>query len=213
MVATKSFSQQSGALLTFAFACVISGCALQPPASDLIATQQIVYREQVNHHSVTIALPAGGREFFPAHYGPIAAGRTEMPTFDATAIFTREYGKSSMGSEFGAFRIMLQLVNIPARLPAAQTNIDQLQELLLEGSMSHLKVDQVQMGAVVWLHQDAPNALFGHAQLYTRRLDENVLITVNFSLDRALLADSSWRHAREQDIDNVLRSVRLERIE
>jgi hypothetical protein len=201
------------AMLLFAtiVGLTIGGCATSSwmggPAAEMNSTESIKWSVTINKHQVTITVPGGGREFFQAHPGPLRVGRTEEATFDATSIFTREYGRSSMGPDYGAFRIMLQTVNVPVRLSKAPDEINQLEKFVRDGSMSHLKMDQIKIGSDTWIHEDAPNALFGHAQLYTRKLDDDVLITINFSLDRARLTDTDWYQARQRDIESILRSV------
>jgi hypothetical protein len=185
----------------------VAGNWMGGPAAEMNSAESITWSATINQHQVTITVPGGGREFFQAHPGPLQVGRTEQATFDATSIFTREYGRSGIGPDFGAFRVMLQTVNIPVRLPEAPDDIEKLEDLIRSGSISHLQLDQTKVGSDVWIHQDAPNALFGHAQLYTRKLDDNVLITVNFSLDRAHLSDTAWHQARQRDIESILRSV------
>lgn len=189
------------------------GCAtgswMGGSAAEINSIESIKWSVTINEHQVTIAVPGGGREFFQAHPGPLHVGRTKEATFDATSIFTREYGRSTMGPDYGAFRVMLQVLNIPVRLPKASDDINQLEDLIQDGSISHLKMDQIRVGSDRWVHQDAPNALFGHAELYTRKLDDDVLITVNFSLDRARISDAAWYQARQHDIESILRSVRI----
>jgi len=107
---------------------------------------------------------------------------------------------------------MLQTMNIPVRMRKVPDDISQLEELIRDGSMSHLEMDQVKIGSYVWVHQDAPKALFGHAQLYIRKLDDDALIAVNFSLDRARLSDATWYQARQRDIEAILGSVRVEQV-
>jgi len=179
-------------------------------AREIDSTQNIEWSVTINQHQVTITVPGGGCEFFEAHPGPLRVERTEQATFDATSVFTREYGVGRMGADYGAFRIMVQTMNIPSRLPKAPDDINQLQKFIRDGSLSHLEMDQVTFGPDVWVHQDAPNALFGHAQLYTRKLDDDALITINFSLDRARLSDAPWYQARQRDIEAILRSVHIQ---
>jgi len=204
------------ALLVIALGLTMGGCATSTwmggAAKEMDVAKPIEWSVTINQHQVTITVPGGGREFFQAHPGPLHVGRTEQTTFDASSIFTREYGLSSTGPDYGAFRVMLQTMNIPVRMRKVPDDISQLEELIRDGSMSHLEMDQVKIGSYVWVHQDAPKALFGHAQLYIRKLDDDALIAVNFSLDRARLSDATWYQARQRDIEAILGSVRVEQV-
>ncbi|HEY8010885.1 MAG TPA: hypothetical protein VIE67_07770 [Rudaea sp.] len=200
-------------LLAIMLGLVTGGCAagnwMGGPAAEMNSAESIKWSVTINQHQVTITVPGGGREFFQAHPGPLQVGRTEQATFDATSIFTREYGRSSMGSDYGAFRISVQTVNIPVRLPKAPDDINQLKEFIQSGSSSSSKSSVVGVQDDTWVKREVPNSLYGYLELYTRKLDDDVLISLSFDLDRARLPDAVWHQARQRDIETILRSVRI----
>jgi hypothetical protein len=195
----------------------IGGCATSSwmggPAAEMNSTESIKWSVTINEHQVTITVPGGGREFFRAHPGPLHVGRTKEATFDATSIFTREYGRSSMGPDYGAFRISVQTVNVPVRLPGVPDDINKLKDFIRGGSLSRSNSSVVKVGGVEWVRRDVPNAMYGFLELYTRKLDNDVLISVSFDLDRVRLTDVAWYQARQRDMESILRSVYISSLE
>jgi hypothetical protein len=192
------FVNKMPVLMAILVGVVIGGCAannwMGGPAAEMNSAESIEWSVTINQHQLTIMVPGGGREFFEAHPGPLQVSRTEQATFDATSIFTREYGRSSMGPDYGAFRVSVQTVNVPVRLPKVPDDVSQLIEFMRSGSRSSF--DQAKITGDTWIREDVPNSLYGYLELYTRKLDDDSLISVSFDLDRGRLSDAAWHQAR-----------------
>jgi hypothetical protein len=198
--------------LLMAGGCMASGW-MGGKASEPSRTERIEHHVEVNLRRISLSVPAGGRAFASVDPGPLIVPRTKEDHLKPRSIFTREYGKSeSLGKDIGAFRISLDVVSLPRKLPRKiEDSPDKLANLIASVEKNPSEKAIVLAGNVQWVFEDVPEGIFGHLFLYTRQLDDDVLITVWFVMDRdRMQSDPAWLTARRRDIDTVLRSVVIE---
>jgi hypothetical protein len=197
--------------LLMAGGCMASGW-MGGKASEPSRTERIEHHVEVNLRRISLSVPAGGRAFAPVDPGPLIVPRTKEDHLKPRSIFSREYGKSeSLGKDVGAFLISLDVVSIPRRLGKAPEPIDELADFIARAEQTPSEKKIVEIGNAGWIQRESAQGMFGHLFLYTRRLDDDVLITVWFVMDRdRMQSDPAWLTARRRDIDTVLRSVVIE---
>jgi hypothetical protein len=200
--------------LLMAGGCMASGW-MGGKASEPNETKRIEHRVEINLRQVSLSVPAGGRAFGPIDPGPLIVPRTKETHLKPRSVFSREYGRSeSLGKDFGAFQLSMDVVSLPQRLSSKIGNSpDELAKLIAsaEKNLSDKEKEVVFVGNAQWVLEDVPGGMFGHNYLYTRKLDDDVLITLLFSLDHDRMeSDPAWLAARRRDIDAVLRSVVIE---
>lgn len=182
-------------------------------ASEPSNMERITHRVEVNLHQIRLTVPAGGRAPLPTDPGPLIVPRTKEGHLKSRSIFSREYGKSkSLGKDFGAFQISLNVVSLPQTFAQdVPVSIDLLAGLIASTEKNPDPVGVVSLGEVEWVFEDIRGGMLGHTYLYTRRLDDDALVMLKFALDRdRMQSDPIWLEARRRDIAEVLRSVVIE---
>ncbi len=171
-------------------------------------SKRIDYQVEVNMQRIRISVPDGGGNDIPTDAGPLIVPRTDAQNFKARSLFSRHYGKSTtLGSEFGDFRISLDIVSVPARMEKVPKQENDLPGFVREGAETSLEVRFERVGGLGWAVRESPRSLFGYTFLYTRRLDDDTLVNMVFALDRnRMQSDPAWLEARKRDIEGVLRS-------
>ncbi len=171
-------------------------------------SKRIDYQVEVNMRKIRISVPGGGRSAAPTDPGPLIVPRIDSPNFGARLIFAQQYGKNTtLGREFGDFKISLDVVSVPARLGEIPEHQEDLVEFIKSSSAVPLDTGLVTVSGRTWVVEEVPNAIFGHSFLYSMRLDGDALIMLRFSLDRnRMQSDQAWLEARKRDIEGVLRS-------
>lgn len=182
-------------------------------ASEPSNTGRITHRVEVNLRQIRLSVPAAGRPFGSIDAGPLIVPRTKEGHLKVRSIFSREYGKSKgLGKDFGAFRLSLDIVALPQKLPREiPDSASEVARIIASTESGGSGKEIIQIGYAEWVFEDVPGGMFGHTYLYTRRLDDDVLIALAFSIDRdRMQSDPSWLEARRRNIDEVLRSVVIE---
>lgn len=171
-------------------------------------SKRIDYQVEVNMRKIRISVPGGGRSAAPTDPGPLIVPRIDSPNFGARSIFAQQYGRNTtLGREFGDFKISLDVVSVPARLERVPKQENDLPEFVREGAETSLEVRFERVGGLGWAVRESPRSLFGYTFLYTRRLDDDTLVNMVFALDRnRMQSDPAWLEARKRDIEGVLRS-------
>ncbi|MBX3692643.1 hypothetical protein [Dokdonella sp.] len=169
---------------------------------------RIDYQVEVNFRKIRISVPAGGKSAAPTDLGPLIVPRTSSPNFKARSLFARQYGKSTtLGREFGDFKISLDVVSVPEKMGNVPENKDDLVDFIRKGVETSWEVRLERVGEMDWAVRESPRSIFGYTFLYTRRLDDDALVSLVFALDRnRMQSDPVWLEVRKRDIDAVLRS-------
>jgi hypothetical protein len=184
-----------------------------PKAGDVDWNTPVERTIQINLQSVRLVVPGGGRAFVAEDRGPLLVPRIERNTFGARSIFTREYGRSTtLGRDFGAFQVSLDLIEVPRNAPApVPTSAEDLARMITSFATTPRPKTVVSIVDADWVFEEIPDGSFGYSYRYTRRLDDSVLVTLKFALDRERMqSDPRWLQDRRNDIDAVLRSVRIQ---